>query len=651
MFGGALPRLREADVSVRPVLRDVQGHLLKKLAVQAGYHDVDAVDLLRDGAPLIGNLAFSGGSFTTLSVCRHVSGVNAVLLLSGCGRRLPVPDATERKIAAMLAQRAVSNAALVKSLKEDPHAEELHKLWQDDFALGRMGKLYRVQDCDLSTMTLSPRFCVEQGVKADGAPKLRPIDDFSRSGCNAVTFPAEKLVYESLDSFTAALRRAHGRLGCKMGLWKADIDSAYRRIPVHPAHGQHGWIVFLLHGQAWASQHKGLPFGSVASVHHWNRVGALLCALARRLLHIPVSRYVDDFFAMDREGEAGHAMQIFARLVRCLLGHGALAERKLEVGMPLVILGIRVVLADGGVSMSPDKAKVRKWCDIIRSFLTSGHVCAGEASKLAGRLNWASQACFKRLGRAMLYPIYRQQRSSKRDMAADLRLALCWWLEALQLNLCQVRAWVPAVTRMAHLLCDARSTPPRIAAVLILDGQTFYSDMEPEPEVMHLFQRRGDGQIMSLELLSIAFGMDTFAEQLQGRNLHVHSDNTGAQHTTERGVAKSFDHTCLIHGIWYLLPSYWLCLVCGLALVRFFVVVRMRALELGLGLFVSRVPTKDNLSDCPSREEYNLLARLHARWVFPQLSSHFRNPQTWDALSVVERNLVHALTASAAGAS
>ena len=35
-------------------------------------------------------------------------------------------------------------------------------------------------------------------------------------------------------------------------------------------------------------------------------VGALICAVARRLLHLPVSRLVDDYFAMDREEEAEH---------------------------------------------------------------------------------------------------------------------------------------------------------------------------------------------------------------------------------------------------------------------------------------------------------------------------------------------------------
>ena len=45
--------------------------------------------------------------------------------------------------------------------------------------------------------------------------------------------------------------------------------------------------------------------GSVASVHCWERIGALITTIARKILHIPILRYVDDFFAALRMAEAG----------------------------------------------------------------------------------------------------------------------------------------------------------------------------------------------------------------------------------------------------------------------------------------------------------------------------------------------------------
>ena len=41
--------------------------------------------------------------------------------------------------------------------------------------------------------------------------------------------------------------------------------------------------------------------------------GELLKAIARRLFHLPVCRFVDDFFAAEHEEVADHGMKIFAK--------------------------------------------------------------------------------------------------------------------------------------------------------------------------------------------------------------------------------------------------------------------------------------------------------------------------------------------------
>ena len=136
-------------------------------------------------------------------------------------------------------------------------------------------------------------------------------------------------------------------------------------------------------------------------------------------------------------------------------------------------------------------------------------------------------------------------------------------------------------------------------------------------------------------------GLDSFADKIKGRNVHVHSDNTGAQYTTQKGVARTFDHTCLVHGIWYsTLP------VCKLFVHPSCIRCRMRALELGLGLYVSRVPTHENLSDNPSREEYDVLRRMKAVYVEPHLSHHFRRALSWEALSIRQRQVDACMVAS-----
>ena len=130
----------------------------------------------------------------------------------------------------------------------------------------------------------------------------------------------------------------------------------------------------------------------------------------------------------------------------------------------------------------------------------------------------------------MIRPLIRQEKKRSSLLDDELTLALQWWLEVLQLGVTQKRTWEREQKRPVHLFCDARSTPPRVAAVLVRcalfvllrvcrrafdmlrfflidrDGRFKYCDLEPPAEVMGSFKIRGDNQIMSLEILSIALG-------------------------------------------------------------------------------------------------------------------------------------------------
>ena len=111
-----------------------------------------------------------------------------------------------------------------------------------------------------------------------------------------------------------------------------------------------------------AARHNAMNFGATASVHAWNRIGALITCIARRLLFIPLLRYVDDVFSVDRPQCVEHSLECIARLVRAILGPDALKEKKMEFGSPLVVLGVKFTIT-----------QVR---DLVRMF--SGHVQHGK---------------------------------------------------------------------------------------------------------------------------------------------------------------------------------------------------------------------------------------------------------------------------------
>jgi len=62
-------------------------------------------------------------------------------------------------------------------------------------------------------------------------------------------------------------------------------------------HRQFAGVAYKLADEVWMSQYNSMPFGAVASVHAWDRVGAFVRTLGRKLFHLVLFRYVDDFFA------------------------------------------------------------------------------------------------------------------------------------------------------------------------------------------------------------------------------------------------------------------------------------------------------------------------------------------------------------------
>ena len=91
---------------------------------------------------------------------------------------------------------------------------------------------------------------------------------------------------------------------------------------------------------------------------------------------------------------------------------------------------------------------------------------------------------------------------------------------------------------------------------------------------------------MGLELMAIAVGICSFEELIRGRSLRVYCDNVGGERALACGAAKAQDHNRLIHAMW------------------------MQALQLKLSVRTYRVPTKDNIADLASREEYALLQQV-----------------------------------------
>ena len=98
-------------------------------------------------------------------------------------------------------------------------------------------------------------------------------------------------------------------------------------------------------------------------------------------------------------------------MVRALLGGSAIADRKLECGPSLTVLGMDVLPSECGVRFQLNPEKAARYLDLIDAALEESFLSGGDAIKLAGKLMWATQHLFRRVGRAVIKPIFAQKRS------------------------------------------------------------------------------------------------------------------------------------------------------------------------------------------------------------------------------------------------
>ena len=151
--------------------------------------------------------------------------------------------------------------ALLAELREDEHAGELLRLTREDADMGRMSWPIPVKEGGVKECLLCPRFAVRQS-KTDGSIKLRAVDNLSWSAgwvkdraamkewsVNGHAVPSEKLKHEALDELCSVLEAFVELTDHCPGLWKADIDAAFRRIPIRADQRWACGVAFRAHGK------------------------------------------------------------------------------------------------------------------------------------------------------------------------------------------------------------------------------------------------------------------------------------------------------------------------------------------------------------------------------------------------------------------
>ena len=126
------------------------------------------------------------------------------------------------------------------------------------------------------------------------------------------------------------------------------------------------------------------------------------------------------------------------------------------------------------------------------------------------------------------------------------------------------------------MFCDA-SGFSGLGAVLF-DGELCMATRMPaSPKLTKHFARRGDNQIMGLELMAISLGLTTFESWITNNRIVVWCDNTGSEVAIRRGSARSYDHAQMVHARWTFIA------------------------KAHVQVHIQRVASADNIADLPSR--------------------------------------------------
>ena len=101
----------------------------------------------------------------------------------------------------------------------------------------------------------------------------------------------------------------------------------------------------------------------------------------------------------------------------------------------------------------------------------------------------------------------------------------------LDKKLAQLYPWVDESKEIVHMFCDAAGNPAHLGVVIFFPSMCYWTHADPPEGSLAWFTRRGDNQIMGLELMAISLGLSTFGHMLKGCKVIVHCDNKGAEVT------------------------------------------------------------------------------------------------------------------------
>jgi hypothetical protein len=473
-----------------------------------------------------------------------------------------------------------------------------------------------------SCFTVARRFGIKQG----GA--VRVIDDYSENGVNATVGTAEKIDVGGLDSILAIAKAVLASVGpdsrevtvalsdgtslkgsmhsslshasAKKLLGKVfDLSKAYRRLARAPGAASvmniATWNATLQEPELY--EQLVMPFGASAVVQHFNRTARGLQLILVVLFQLLTTHYFDDFSVLELEQAAKSTESLVVEFFG-LLGW-ELKEHE-PFNTTFSPLGVEIGLADAAsekIVVKNKPTRIADLCQSVESYFEQGFIRPHEARSFRGRFIFAIGQTFGRCGSnaSRAIGLAAEAAAPTPLKGGVVREALRWIQHYLQ----HARPRVVTLGRSMPALvftdgaCEESSSPgiqvATIGGVLCCRGSApdrFFGTTVPPDIVEFLAQQSGSQVIGQIELAPIWVAKILWNEAItDARTIHF-VDNNSAKFALIRGYSAVCSSGRLVDACWSL------------------------DAELGTASWYSRVPSPSNISDAPSRLQFEeLLSR------------------------------------------
>ena len=274
----------------------------------------------------------------------------------------------------------------------------------------------------------------------------------------------------------------------------------------------------------------------------------------------------------------------------------------------MVVIGSEVMLnwLDKQLHTRLNPLKADRWSRIVLEIISTCHLPADEALKMAGRLSSAVTSAHDRIGRAFIKPFYAQAFDPLPSASPLLVSAAGWWYKFLAVAPPKTWHALTLVRPLRWVWTDAAGPTRWIAAVqLCLQGTQATWSYTAMVLPLHIWEQlldRRDHQIAYQEFVAILLAVESFV--LSQCLVFMFIDNDSVLYSVVKGRGSNPEVNIGIGRLWMEFAS------------------RHVAPQ-----FV-RVESKANLADGPTRNNFVHLETLDAVFVKPQLI-----PWTYDVWS------------------